>query len=153
MNQDERALASLSRSTRPLKTIGVTLVVLGVLAIVFAIIRYVNAPAELPMSAEGWFDSVKARSDATSTAFTSGAVGVFVVFVGAQLVLVASRRVQRMGANLVTAAAAAVTTGLEGAEPTSGAGPRLAELEELKRRELISATEYETRRAAILAQL
>src|SRR5690606_29622131 len=122
-------------------------------AIVFAIIRYVNAPAELPMSADGWFDSVKARSDATSTAFTSGAVGVFMLFVGAQLVFAASRRVQRMGADLVAAAASAVKTGLGSAEPTSGAAPRLAELEELKRQGLVSPDEYATKRAEILAQL
>lgn len=115
----------------------------------FGVYELATAPAELPMRADGWFESVERHTAATSLG-TECLVGGAMLAFGALLV---SRRARNL--ELLERSAAAVGRGLSRgmAAPRGDTATRLAQLDELRTRGLVSDAEHARKRQQIVDEL
>jgi hypothetical protein len=107
---------------------------------------------EIRRRSDEWFEGVRRHHDAEFSAHGWMLAGGLVAFGGALALAQTTRAVRRTANALLSERAAAVATGVRVAVEAGPAAPatRLAQLEDLRQRGLISEDEYREKRAAIL---
>ena len=146
------------QDVRGLSKVGITLMVVGGGLLVAAIVRYASAPGELPMGTAGWFESAELHSHAVFVAMMLGMIGVVCFVTGIGM----TNRVRRLALELQAQQATALTEGVVAglgqrpaapASPGAGTEARLAEIDRLRDRGVITAEEHAAKRKAILDAL
>jgi hypothetical protein len=127
-----------TRETR--RSAAIALFVIGILLVAIAAFTYAGAPAELPLSAPGWWDSVSAHHTALMIALVCGGLGVAAIVAAVGL----TGPVYRLGLDLRSEAAAATARGV-----LDELDHDATRLQALRDRGVIDAAEYEALRVRI----
>jgi hypothetical protein len=127
-----------TRQTR--RTAATALFVIGILLVAIAALTYAAAPAEQPLAAPGWWDSVSAHHNALMIALMCGGLGLGAIIAAVQL----TGPVYRLGLDLRSDAAAAATRGV-----LDELDHDAARLQALRDRGVIDEAEYQALRVRI----